>query len=121
MLRLDLGATLLPVSSHTCTAVLVCTAILQGVVPLTVLSSVDSGVLVLIQRAVQPNCPLTGGACAIEHIHSPCRFRFGVDLVFSGHVHAFERSHPVYRQVWMTAPTLFVTSTGRQLEAYEDV
>ena len=24
-----------------------------------------------------------------------------MDLVFSGHVHAFERSHPVYRYVWI--------------------
>jgi hypothetical protein len=33
---------------------------------------------------------------AMRQTYEPLLYRFGVDLVFNGHVHAYERSKPVF-------------------------
>ncbi|EFJ42112.1 hypothetical protein VOLCADRAFT_77270 [Volvox carteri f. nagariensis] len=55
-------------------------------------------------------------------IWEPIFYQYGVDLVFNGHVHAYERTHPVYKYQKNTCGPIYVTvGDGGNLEGlYRD-
>ena len=66
------------------------------------------------RRGLQPNAAAAAAAAAQEcfaSIYEPLFLNYGVDVVLNGHVHAYERTHPMY-QYQVRRPRVTVTCKG---------